>query len=141
MCAADMGGRGGLFCFRPGTFDAAISISAVQWLCNESAASAAVSFPSSSSSSSSGKRGGGGGGGAFLQADGSIDVEAVSLSRLGTLFRALRSCLRRGAPAVFQFYPEKPGHVALMRRAALAQGFTGGAALRDRWMDREGDVL
>merc|ERR1719446_686821 len=75
---------------RPGTFDGAISISALQWLCNVD------------------KRG------------------HDPFRRLKTFFTTLYSCLRQGARAALQFYPETPSQVEMITAAALRCGFGGG---------------
>lgn len=75
---------------RPGTFDGAISVSALQWLCN-------------------------------------IDRKGhVPFQRLKTFFTSLYSCLRKGARAALQFYPETAGQVEMITSAALRCGFGGG---------------
>jgi 18S rRNA (guanine1575-N7)-methyltransferase len=50
----------------------------------------------------------------------------VPRKRLMRLFQTTYNSLRRGARAVFQFYPERPEHVALITTCALRCGFTGG---------------
>lgn len=47
-------------------------------------------------------------------------------SRLSRLFSTLFASLRRGARAVFQFYPETPDQIDLILAAATKAGFTGG---------------
>jgi 18S rRNA (guanine1575-N7)-methyltransferase len=84
---ADMGQ--GMF-FRVGMFDACISISAVQWLCN---------------------------------AD---KKEHVPHKRLLKFFRSLYRALRKGARAVFQFYPENTQQLELITEMAMKAGFSGG---------------
>lgn len=75
---------------RPGTFDGAISISALQWLCN-------------------------------------IDRKGhVPFQRLKTFFTSLYNCLRKGARAALQFYPETAAQVETITSAALRCGFGGG---------------
>jgi 18S rRNA (guanine1575-N7)-methyltransferase len=75
---------------RPGTFDGAISISALQWLCN-------------------------------------CDRKGHEpFRRLKTFFTTLYSCLRKGARAVLQFYPETPSQVEMITAAAMKCGFGGG---------------
>merc|ERR1712118_523978 len=76
--------------FRAGVFDAAISISAVQWLCY------------------------------------SHRKAEVPIRRLNTFFQTLYSCLKRGARAVLQFYPENSRHVEMITSAAMRCGFIGG---------------
>mmetsp|Transcript_58565 Transcript_58565/g.156778 ORF Transcript_58565/g.156778 Transcript_58565/m.156778 type:complete len:280 (-) Transcript_58565:263-1102(-) len=76
--------------FRPGSFDGAISISALQWLCNCD------------------KRG------------------HEPFKRLKLFFERLYSCLRKGARAALQFYPETAGQVEMITAAALRCGFGGG---------------
>lgn len=75
---------------RPGTFDGAISISALQWLCN-------------------------------------IDRRGHEpFRRLKNFFTTLYNCLRKGARAALQFYPETAGQVEMITAAALRCGFGGG---------------
>mmetsp|Transcript_30824 Transcript_30824/g.72031 ORF Transcript_30824/g.72031 Transcript_30824/m.72031 type:complete len:279 (-) Transcript_30824:36-872(-) len=75
---------------RPGIFDGAISISAIQWLCN-------------------------------------VDKKGHEpFQRLKAFFNALFQCLRRGARAALQFYPETAGQVEMITAAALRCGFGGG---------------
>ncbi|KAG2382048.1 hypothetical protein C9374_005840 [Naegleria lovaniensis] len=76
--------------FRLGTFDGAISISAVQWLCNADKKS------------------------------------QEPIKRLQKFFGTLYKCLRRGARAVFQFYPETPQQTELITNMAMKAGFGGG---------------
>lgn len=76
--------------FRPGVFDGAISISALQWLCNVD------------------KRG------------------HEPFKRLKLFFERLYTCLRKGARAALQFYPETAGQVEMITAAALRCGFGGG---------------
>ena len=64
--------------FKPGTFDGAISISAVQWLCN---ADTKLHNP---------------------------------VKRMYALFSSLYACLRRGAKAVLQLYPENADQMDLI---------------------------
>lgn len=76
--------------FRPGTFDGAISISALQWLCN-------------------------------------IDKKSHDpFRRLKNFFTTLYNCLKKGARAALQFYPETAGQVEMITSAALRCGFGGG---------------
>jgi len=75
---------------RPGTFDGAISISALQWLCN-------------------------------------IDRTGHNpFQRLKAFFTHLYGCLKKGARAALQFYPETAGQVEMITSAALRCGFGGG---------------
>jgi 18S rRNA (guanine1575-N7)-methyltransferase len=76
--------------FRNAVFDGAISISALQWLCN---------------------------------AD---EKHHVPFKRLLRLFESLYKCLKRGARAVFQFYPENPAQMEMISSAAMRCGFGGG---------------
>lgn len=76
--------------FRPGIFDGAISISALQWLCNAD------------------RRG------------------HEPIKRLKKFFDRLYTCLRKGARAALQFYPETAGQVEMITSAALRCGFGGG---------------
>lgn len=76
--------------FRPGTFDGAISVSALQWLCN-------------------------------------IDKKGHEpFKRLKEFFNVLFTCLKKGARAALQFYPETAGQVEMITAAALRSGFGGG---------------
>jgi len=87
MILADMGQ--GLK-FRPGSFDGAISISALQWLCN-------------------------------------VDRKGHEpYKRLRCFFENLYKCLRKGARAALQFYPETAPQVEMITSAALRSGFGGG---------------
>jgi|EP00161_Ancyromonas_sigmoides_P008569 18S rRNA (guanine1575-N7)-methyltransferase len=79
--------------FRPGSFDAVVSISALQWLCN---------------------------------ADTST---ANPRKRLQRFFSTLYGAVRRGAKAVFQFFPENPLQMELITNAATRSGFTGGVVV------------
>jgi len=76
--------------FRPGVFDGAISISALQWLCN-------------------------------------CDKKGHEpFKRLKMFFETLYMCLKKGARAALQFYPETAGQVETITAAALRCGFGGG---------------
>lgn len=76
--------------FRSGMFDGAISISALQWLCN-------------------------------------VDKKGQEpYKRLKLFFNTLYDCLKRGARAVLQFYPETPMQVEMITSASLRAGFGGG---------------
>lgn len=76
--------------FRAGTFDGAISISALQWLCN-------------------------------------IDKTGNEpWPRLMKFFTELYACLKKGARAALQFYPETSSQVEMITSAALRCGFGGG---------------
>ncbi|CAE7890489.1 unnamed protein product [Symbiodinium microadriaticum] len=87
LCLADAG-QG--MRFRPGTFDGAVSISALQWLCN-------------------------------------VDKKGHEpFKRLRRFFELLYSCLRKGARAALQFYPEAAAQVEMITAAALRCGFGGG---------------
>jgi 18S rRNA (guanine1575-N7)-methyltransferase len=76
--------------FRVGVFDAAISISAIQWLCNADKKS------------------------------------HVPQKRLLDFFSGLYRALKKGARAVFQFYPENGQQMELITNAAMRAGFGGG---------------
>ena len=99
--------------FRPGSFDAAISISALQWLCcindngrehdSPAAAAAAADNPVSLSASSS--------------------SATLPLRRF---FTGLHAALRRGARAVCQFYPRDAKQRDLICREAIRAGFSAG---------------
>ncbi|KAI8078791.1 S-adenosyl-L-methionine-dependent methyltransferase [Halteromyces radiatus] len=77
-------------CYRPGTFDGAISVSVLQWLCN---ADKAANRPK---------------------------------ARLQRFFSTLYASLRKGARAVFQFYPENDDQIQLITDVATRCGFEGG---------------
>ena len=76
--------------FRPGSFDGAISVSAVQWL----------SYANASSQ--------------------------TPFRRLQVFFSTLYACLKRGARAALQLYPESPEQMELISSAAMSAGFSGG---------------
>lgn len=76
--------------FRPGSFDGAISVSAVQWL----------SYANASSQ--------------------------TPFRRLQVFFSTLYACLKRGARAALQLYPESPEQMELISSAAMRAGFSGG---------------
>lgn len=50
----------------------------------------------------------------------------VPQRRLRTLFQSLYNCLRRGARAVIQFYPENATQMNMITQAAMKCGFGGG---------------
>eukprot|EP00922_Rhytidocystis_sp_ex-Travisia-forbesii_P069216 GHVS01103267.1.p1 GENE.GHVS01103267.1~~GHVS01103267.1.p1 ORF type:complete len:250 (+),score=47.69 GHVS01103267.1:261-1010(+) len=81
---------GQLVRFRPGTFDGAISISTLQWLCNADKAS------------------------------------HDPYKRLLCFFRWLHDALKRGARAVFQFYPQSASQAEMITAASVRAGFGGG---------------
>eukprot|EP01138_Halocafeteria_seosinensis_P013443 gb/GECG01013729.1/.p1 GENE.gb/GECG01013729.1/~~gb/GECG01013729.1/.p1 ORF type:complete len:255 (+),score=23.93 gb/GECG01013729.1/:1-765(+) len=70
--------------------------------------------------------------------DGAISVSALQWlcysdkkehkahKRLSDFFQALYRCLRRGARAALQFYPESPEQIELITTVALKSGFSGG---------------
>lgn len=84
---ADMGSG---FGFRAGTFDGAVSVSALQWLCYNDR------------------------------------KDHKSVKRLDAFFTSLYRCLRRGARAALQFYPENETQLELITAVAHRCGFTGG---------------
>jgi 18S rRNA (guanine1575-N7)-methyltransferase len=53
----------------------------------------------------------------------------VPQRRLMALFQSLYNALRRGAKAVFQFYPSDPSQVHMITHAAMKCGFNGGVVL------------
>merc|ERR1711941_116687 len=69
--------------------------------------------------------------------DGAISISAVQWlcvatksghepeGRLRAFFKGLRRCLRPGANAVLQFYPEDPAQMELVRQAAMECQFSG----------------
>jgi 18S rRNA (guanine1575-N7)-methyltransferase len=85
-----LGDVGQGFGFRAGTFDGAISVSALQWLCY------------------------------------SDKKDHRASRRLTAFFSSLYRCLRRGARAALQVYPENSEQLESMTTAALRCGFTGG---------------
>ena len=78
------------FGFRAGTFDGAVSVSALQWLCY------------------------------------SDKKDHKASKRLSSFFASLYRCLRRGARAALQVYPENSEQLELMTTTAMKCGFTGG---------------
>ncbi len=70
--------------------------------------------------------------------DGAVSISAVQWlcfatkaghdpeKRVRQFFRGLHAVLAPGARAALQLYPEQPGHMSMMREAALAAGFSGG---------------
>ncbi|SGY69693.1 BQ5605_C004g03050 [Microbotryum silenes-dioicae] len=76
--------------FRPASFDGAISVSVLQWLCNADATSHSPS------------------------------------QRLLRFFTDLFGCLKKGARAVFQFYPESDEQASFIMGYATKAGFGGG---------------
>ncbi|AYU82612.1 methyltransferase-like protein [Leishmania donovani] len=53
----------------------------------------------------------------------------VPQRRLMALFQSLYNALRRGAKAIFQFYPSNPEQVHIITRAAMKCGFDGGVVV------------
>lgn len=53
----------------------------------------------------------------------------VPQRRLRSLFQHLYNALRRGAKAVFQFYPSSPSQVEMVSKAAMKCGFSGGVVV------------
>jgi hypothetical protein len=78
------------FGFRAGSFDGAVSVSALQWLCYNDR------------------------------------KDHHSVRRLDAFFTSLYRCLRRGARAALQFYPENEGQLELVTAVAKRCGFSGG---------------
>ncbi|ORY82538.1 S-adenosyl-L-methionine-dependent methyltransferase [Protomyces lactucae-debilis] len=76
--------------FRAGSFDGAISVSVLQWLCNADTAT------------------------------------ANPQARLQHFFTSLYASLKRGAKAVFQFYPESERSLNMITSSATKCGFGGG---------------
>eukprot|EP01016_Furgasonia_blochmanni_P052316 TRINITY_DN8327_c0_g1_i2.p1 TRINITY_DN8327_c0_g1~~TRINITY_DN8327_c0_g1_i2.p1 ORF type:complete len:223 (-),score=65.83 TRINITY_DN8327_c0_g1_i2:191-859(-) len=70
--------------------------------------------------------------------DGAISISAIQwlctaakrdynpFKRLNSFFQSLYNCLRRGAKAVLQFYPDGPEQINMITTSALKAGFTGG---------------
>ncbi len=123
MCLQDLGQGLPL---RPGSFDGAISISAVQWLCNADTAGADPRrrmrrfFESLYASLTRGGR-------AVLQARCRNAPQSLSL-------RSPRGSIQihkwPGQPAdacvLLQIYPESPAQAEMLTSAAMRAGFTGG---------------
>lgn len=73
--------------------------------------------------------------------DGAISVSALqwlcysdksdhkASKRLATFFASLYRCLRRGARAALQVYPERPEQLEMMTTSALKAGFHGGVVV------------
>jgi len=73
--------------------------------------------------------------------DGAISISAVQWlcfvtkpddkpeKRVSQFFRGLCAVLCPGARAVLQLYPEQPEHMGMLRKAALAAGFSGGLCI------------
>ena len=94
--------------FRAGSFDGAISISALQWLCN---ADKSWHNPHKRSVYS-------------IQCLGQTRLTVTH--RLYKFFSSLYACLSRGSRAVLQFYPENPQQVEMITQQSMKAGFTGG---------------
>ncbi|CAD7954531.1 unnamed protein product [Amoebophrya sp. A25] len=90
------------FKFRPGSFDAAVSISAIQWLCNEDRK--------------------------VETGPGGVCV-GRPFNRCVRFFQSLFNCLARGARAVLQFYPDGADQIEMLTSAAMKAGFTGGVVI------------
>lgn len=98
--------------FRPGSFDAAISISALQWLCCINDTSGGGEYAS-----------------AAAAADNPTSLSASASSAtlpLRRFFAGLHAALRRGARAVCQFYPRDAKQRDLICREAVRAGFSAG---------------
>lgn len=106
LFARDLGDGVGMF--RTGSFDGAISVSALQWLCNLD-------------STMSGTQEGGG-------TSTRSGVGAV-VHRLNVFFSSLYAVLRKGSRAVFQFYPENDDQLELITSSAMRNGFSGGVVI------------
>ena len=92
---------------RPHSFDGAVSISAVQWLCNADKTGAEPRLR--------------------LKARLRPAVLCVPTHPPGqAFFSALYRCLCRGARAVLQLYPSGPEQAEMIASAALRCGFSGG---------------
>lgn len=52
--------------------------------------------------------------------------EHVPQKRIKKFFQSLYNCMKRGARAVFQFYPESPAQMTLLTEGAMRCGFSGG---------------
>ena len=79
--------------FRIGVFDACVSISALQWLCNADY------------------------------------KDHEPRKRLARFFVSLYRCLKKGARAVFQLYPENSAQLDMITNAAMKAGFGGGVVI------------
>jgi 18S rRNA (guanine1575-N7)-methyltransferase len=93
--------------FRAGTLDGAISVSALQWLCN---ADTKAHNPV--------RR--------LYRFFASLYAALVRLPRAVTSDVFTFTIQNRGTRAVFQFYPENEAQVDLITRQAMRAGFTGG---------------
>ncbi|ETW31789.1 hypothetical protein PFFCH_00755 [Plasmodium falciparum FCH/4] len=51
------------------------------------------------------------------------------VSRISTFFKWLYNCLKRGARAVFQFYPDSPEQIKTLTNFAMKAGFGGGVVV------------
>ncbi|KAL8438852.1 hypothetical protein Efla_000770 [Eimeria flavescens] len=135
------------FYFRPGSFDGAISISAIQWLCSdiksdvacgvetpEAAAAAAAAAAADSGEGSSEEE--------QMDEDGEREEQllqqqlrrrqlrptppASAYRRQTCFFQHLARALRPGARAALQFYPDNAEQLESLTSAALRSGFEGG---------------
>ncbi|KAL8454200.1 hypothetical protein Emed_000458 [Eimeria media] len=138
------------FYFRPGSFDGAISISAIQWLCSDIKSDLACGVhtletqadaTAADSGSSSGDE--------DMDEDGSVEQQqrllllqqkqeqqrrkqlrptppASAYRRQTCFFQHLARALRPGARAALQFYPDNAEQLESLTSAALRCGFEGG---------------
>ncbi|CDI76804.1 hypothetical protein, conserved [Eimeria acervulina] len=133
------------FYFRPGAFDGAISISAIQWLCSDiksdccsaaGATAAATAAEASSGDSNTSEE--------DMDEDRHSDSEqqqqqqlllrqqrkpalpATAYRRQSCFFQHLARSLKPGARAALQFYPESAEQLESLTSAALRSGFEGG---------------
>lgn len=115
---------------RPGTFDGAISISAVQWLCNavragcqragaSGAGSLSLHTPAPQRSAPYVRR-------PCLLPCPQDTTRNDPRKRLKRFFTSLYACLSKGARAVLQIYPENTEQASMLTNAAMRVGFTGG---------------
>uniref|UniRef100_A0A7S1TDM7 18S rRNA (guanine(1575)-N(7))-methyltransferase Bud23 C-terminal domain-containing protein n=1 Tax=Compsopogon caeruleus TaxID=31354 RepID=A0A7S1TDM7_9RHOD len=127
LFARDMGDGVGMF--RTGVFDGAISVSALQWLCNVDSTGAIEEEVGGNvmESRELNQRGANDEQRVELGGRGTRDRSAVH--RLNVFFASLYCVLRKGSRAVFQFYPENADQLELITSAAMRNGFSGGVVV------------
>jgi 18S rRNA (guanine1575-N7)-methyltransferase len=115
ICLLDMGHG---LPFRPGSFDGAISISALQWLCNQDKTAHIPQRRMKKFFTSLYN----------CLSRGSSFVAHLWPASPAEICRASKwaHCFDIGARAVFQFYPDSPDQVQLLTASAMRAGFTGG---------------
>ncbi|KAL8273220.1 hypothetical protein Esti_002836 [Eimeria stiedai] len=138
------------FYFRPGSFDGAISISAIQWLCSDikSDLASGVHTPETQAAASAADSGSSSGD-EDIDEDGCVEQQqrllvlqqrqeqqrrkqlrptppASAYRRQTCFFQHLARALRPGARAALQFYPDNAEQLESLTSAALRCGFEGG---------------